>query len=187
MKSFLIATFLVLAMTQTLTIGPADNTPAVSAPVAAPAEPVAAPTPAPVCDMSAKLDCIRKRSNLTEDCNAVSHCSTATDDAAEEIVKGERCWTDGRMRCVLNQFEPAAATDCYGAVACMCNKDCVNQCALTTDTPFEVCNSRKCMCDLSLEAAKKLQDDYFSQPLKLANADSQGSFQKDLVDARVNG
>ena len=127
--------------------------------------------------MTAKLDCVRNRASLAEDCNAASHCTTETDDGVEEVVKGERCWVEGRQRCVLNQFDPTGSLDCYGAVACMCNKPCIHECEANKETPFETCSSRKCMCDLSLEQAKKLQDDYFSQPLKLANeANAQGNF-----------
>jgi len=65
--------------------------------------PVATPTVLPPvsvpevpCDMKVKLECVRTKAALETDCNALSHCSTATDEAIEEIVKGERCWTDGR-------------------------------------------------------------------------------------------
>ena len=157
MKTILVVTLIAFCLSQTLKIGPdTPSTPLPVAPAGIPAGPAPTSAPAQVCDMTAKLDCVRKRSNLSEDCNVASHCSSATDDSVEEVVKGERCWVEGRQRCVLNQFDPTGSKDCYGAVACMCNKACVHECETNTATPFIQCASQKCMCDLSLEQAKKL-------------------------------
>lgn len=119
--------------------------------------------------MKVKLECVRKKASLDTDCNALSHCSTATDEAIEEVVKGERCWTDGRKQCTLGVFKQGTSGDCYAAVACTCNKECINECQLDQTHPFEKCASMKCMCDMKLEDVKKLQDSYFSQPLALIN------------------
>lgn len=137
--------------------------------------------------MEAKLDCIRKKNSTDIDCNAVSHCSTATDDAVAEVVKGERCWTDGRLHCTLGIFKKGTSGDCYSTVACMCNKECINDCAKDKSNPFEKCSSMKCMCDMKLEDIKKLQESYFSEPLKLVDEkNDQTQFQKDLVDSRIS-
>ncbi len=84
------------------------------------AEKVAAkPAPKPVCNMEAKLECIRNRKTLDADCNKPSNCTRATDDAAIEVVKGERCWVDGRRSCVLNIFDEESPIDnCFGSIAC---------------------------------------------------------------------
>lgn len=136
--------------------------------------------------MKVKLECVRTKAALETDCNALSHCTTATDDAVEELVKGERCWTDGRKQCTLNVFKQGTAGDCYSAVACTCNKECIQECQTDKFNTFEKCSSMKCMCDLKLEEVKKLQESYFSQPLALINEKAdQDAFQAKLVDAQM--
>ena len=82
----------------------------------------------------------------------------------------------------------APSGDCYGAVACMCNKQCIHECEQDKLTPFEKCSSQKCMCDLSLEKAKAIQEEYFKEPLKLVNSTAdQNKFQADLMKAQKEG
>jgi hypothetical protein len=80
--------------------------------------------------MEAKLECIRKRTSLDQDCNTPTNCTSATDDAAIDVVKGERCWVDGRRQCVLNIFDESmgGGFDCFGTIPCVCNLDCTKNC-----------------------------------------------------------
>ena len=87
--------------------------------------------------------------------------------------------------CVLTMFDQSGG-DCYSTVACMCNKQCTQECSQLTTVPYAKCSSQKCMCDMTFEQASKLQDDYFSKPLKLISDKDQDNFQADLVKARVD-
>lgn len=105
----------------------------------------------------------------------MSFCTTATDDAIEEIVKGERCWGDGRKQCTIGGFSTFNSNpgDCYAKVACMCNRQCLKDCEADVINPFEKCASMKCMCDLKKEEIQKVQESYFSQPLKFVDQESE--------------
>ena len=122
--------------------------------------------------MEAKLDCIRTRTSVDQDCNTATNCTSATDDAAIDIVKGERCWVDGRRKCVLNIFdEDVGKGDCFGNISCACNKACTDFCS-NNDDPFlsyKECTNQRCGCSLPEEDVQKLQDDYFSKDLAIVN------------------
>ena len=145
----------------------------------------AAPAPTPVCDIDAKMACYRDRVSEDTDCNKVSNCTEATDDYVIDAIKGERCWIDGRRKCVINIFsEEMKIDDCFAQTACVCAKDCSNYCDSQEFMPEKQCMSQRCGCDLPLDKVQELQDDYFSQDLAIVNPD-EDTFTKAIVDARL--
>lgn len=150
--------------------------------------PVEKATPAlvPVCDMEAKMACYRDRTSEDKDCNLASNCTESTDEFVIDAIKGERCWVDGRRTCILNIFsEQMNIGDCFAQQACVCAKDCSDYCYTQKFMPSKQCMSERCGCDLPKETVDKLQEDYFSKDLGVANPHESEELDAAIVDARL--
>lgn len=126
---------------------------------------------APACDLLGKQQCITDRKSLDEDCNTPYHCTSDTDKAVEDEIKQKRCWTDMRQRCTLNELSGESdRNNCWTNQGCTCGRDCIESCNVSKDLNFMTCSERRCGCsNTTYEAAKKMQDDYFNEPLRIWN------------------